>query len=163
MPRLKENVLGFDIAVDDAAVMGVGQGSGDLTEDAHGVGNGQLALAPQAITERLAAHVGHDVEQEAVTAPGAQHGEDMRVLEMGGERHLALEPRGADFAGELRGQHLHDDVAFERAFGRHKEATHPAGGQLALDVIDVTQDDLEPFLQSVRHCPRMYGRTGGNV
>ena len=60
-----EDVLGLDVAVDDAAVVGGAQRAGDLDRVGHRLADGQAAVAADAVLERLPL----DVLEDDVRAP----------------------------------------------------------------------------------------------
>ena len=66
LPAGEQDVLGLDVAVHHAVLVGVAQRRGDVAGDAHGVVDRELPLARQAVAQRLALDVGHDVEQQVV-------------------------------------------------------------------------------------------------
>jgi hypothetical protein len=63
---LQQDVLGLDIAMHDALRMRCAKRVGHLTGNQQRIGNWQLPLPLEARTQRLAAHIGHDIEQQAV-------------------------------------------------------------------------------------------------
>ena len=62
---VQEDVLRLDVAMDDAAAMGVVEGAGHLGGDADGVGDGELLVAREPVAEGLALDEGHDVVRAA--------------------------------------------------------------------------------------------------
>ena len=66
-----EDVVGLDIAMDDAGAMGLGEGVGDFTKPADNQRNGHGSLAIDAFTEGLAIDQGHHVvEERSFACPG---------------------------------------------------------------------------------------------
>ena len=66
MAALKQDVLGFDIAVDDAVLVGVFEGVGRLGRDPNDVGDGKLAFPDEPMAEGLALYVRHHIVEETV-------------------------------------------------------------------------------------------------
>jgi hypothetical protein len=60
------------------------------------------------------------------------HRQDVRVLELGSELDLALEPDGADGARALGREDLDDNRTAKRPIGCEEEAAHSTTAQLAL-------------------------------
>ncbi len=131
----KENVVRLDVAVDDALLVRHGQRVGHVADDAHRFRDGEFPLARQLGAERFALDEGHDVEEEVALAPGGQEGDDVRMLQAGGESHLTLEALDAHGGGGLRGEDLHDHLALDLHLFGEEDATHPAPAELAQDPV----------------------------
>jgi ABC-type phosphonate transport system ATPase subunit len=67
-----EHVVGLDVAVQHALLMRVRQRVDDVAQQAHGVGNRQLALAGELGAKRLALDEGHGVVEEIAGTAGRQ-------------------------------------------------------------------------------------------
>jgi len=63
MPALQQNVLGLDVAVDNAAVVRILQRVGDLARELHSVGDGELRPAIEPRAPCFALDERHHVEQ----------------------------------------------------------------------------------------------------
>ena len=100
---MEQDVLGLDVAVDDAVAMGVVEGAGDFLREADGILDRELLFAGEPIAEGLALDEGHDVEELAVGAAAVEQGQDVGVLEIGGELDLLEEALGADDGRRVRG------------------------------------------------------------
>ena len=74
------------------------QRAGRLGRDPEGLAERELALVPQAVAEALALDVRHGEPEVAAGLARVEDGEDVRVLQPGGELDLALEPLGAEQA-----------------------------------------------------------------
>jgi hypothetical protein len=110
---LEKDVLRLDVAVDHACAVRAREGIGCLGEDPDCGPDGECWLALESLAERFTFDVGRDVVKDALPRAGGEDREDVRVLEMGGERNLALEPGRAHLARQLRRQHFHHDPAVE--------------------------------------------------
>ena len=65
----EHDVLGLDVAVDDAALVGVGQGARRLARQGHRLGEGEAPLPGEPVAQRFALDEGHHVVEEAVDLP----------------------------------------------------------------------------------------------
>ena len=131
----EEDVVGLDVAVDDALLVGHGQCVGHVADDAHRLGHGELAHARQLGAERFALDEGHDVEEEVALAAGGQEGDDVRVLQPRRQAHLALEALDADGRGGFRREDLHHHLALDLHLFGEEDAAHPAAAELAQDEV----------------------------
>ena len=77
--------------------------SRDLGGNSHRLVNRKLFLAVDPVAERLAFHVGHDVEQEAVRFARIVEREDMRVSQVRRRLDLSQEPEPVNDNGTLYG------------------------------------------------------------
>jgi hypothetical protein len=123
--------------------VGVVQGVGHLGGDPDGVGHRQLLLPIEALPERLALDERHHVEQEAVGLARVEQGQDVRVLQVGGELDLGQEALGPDHGCELGAQELQGDPAIVAEIMCQVDGGHAAGADLALDAVAVGQRGLQ--------------------
>ena len=144
---VQQDVLGLDVAVDDAVAVRVVERGGDLAGDPDRVVDRELLLPVEPVAQRLALDERHDVEEEAVGLARVEQREDVRVLEVGGELDLGQEPLGADHGGELGTQHLERDLAVVPQVLGEVHRRHAAGADLALDAVAVGEGGLEPVEQ----------------
>ena len=72
--RLEENVFRFDISVDDALTVGIGERVRNFTANMNGLLEPELRFAVQQVSQRLPFHIGHDVEQHPVGFAGVMYG-----------------------------------------------------------------------------------------
>ncbi len=140
---MQENVLRLDVAMDDAAAMGIVEGTRHLGGDAHGVGDRELLVANEAIAEGLALDEGHDVEEDrsslrvGIAGTRVEERENVRVLEVGGGLDLREEAFGADDGGEFGAEDLDGDGAIVLQVVRQVHRGHAALAKLALDPVAV--------------------------
>jgi len=78
---------------------------------------------------------------------GVENGDDVRVLERGGDLDLALEPLGVDAGGHVGREHLHHDPAAKGHVLRDEDAAHPRTAQLVDDAIRAAERGLYPVLE----------------
>jgi hypothetical protein len=107
---VQQDVLGLDVAVDQAVGVGVVQGGGHLPHQAHGLIDGKLRLGREPLPERAAPHVGHDVEQTPAGLAGVVERQDVGMVERRGDPDLADEPVGAEHGAQLGPEHLDGDL-----------------------------------------------------
>ena len=126
--------------------VGAGQGRGDVASDGEGVVQRKLALALEAAPERLALDVRHDVprrgpQRAAVHRAGVEEGEDVRMLEGGGEADLAHEPVGE--GDQLAADDLEGDGPAVPEVAGEVDGGHAAPAELALDAVAAFEIALE--------------------
>ena len=131
--RVQEDVVGLDVAVHDATLVGIRERASDVTQDADGVHDAHRATAGDARAKRLALHERHHEIRPAGHLAGAQHGDDVRVLQTGDDEDLAAKALRVHVGHELRRQHLHYHSALERTVVGDEHARHAAAAELALD------------------------------
>src|ERR1035437_2985606 len=138
-----EHVVRLDVAMDDTVRVGVGEGVGDVAQNAERLGNRQLVLFGETRAERLAGDERHGVVEQAVLGARAEERNDMRMLKLGRELDLALEALDAQAGGEIRGQHLEHDLPIEIEVGNEEYARHAAAAELTLDDVAASDRVLE--------------------
>ena len=106
MPALEQDVFGLHVPMDHALGVGIGECVRHLVQDAHRVRHRELPFARQSVAQGLPGNEGHHVEEQIALRPGAEHREDVGVLQVGGELDLLLEARLAHLARELGRQQL---------------------------------------------------------
>jgi hypothetical protein len=142
MPARQQDVLGLDVAVHHPAGMRRCQRIGHVVEDPHRLAYGQLALLAQPVAQRRPRHVWHHVVEEARRLPGVVHGEDVGVLQVGGDGDLAQEPLGR--RRQLRAHHLERHLAVVLQVLGEIHGGHPARAELPLDRVAVGQRRAQP-------------------
>jgi hypothetical protein len=96
----QQNVLRLDVAVEDPLAMGGVEGSRELDGDPQRLFYLQSSLPPEPIAQALALDIRHDVEQQGARSllalgmlndhlSGVEQGENVRVLQIGGDLDLA--------------------------------------------------------------------------
>ena len=130
--------------------VGVRQRLGRLSRDAERLVHGQAVLAPQALAQTLAAHVGHGEPELPAGLAGIVDAEDVGVLQAGGGGDLASEALGAERVRELGEQHLERHRALVLHVAGEPDRRHAPAPDLALQRVLVAQASLEVFV-SIRH------------
>src|SRR6476469_5591943 len=114
----QEYVLGLDVAVDDAALMGVGQRVRELAGPADDVIHRLRSCAPEAIPQALTLDQRHREPESGWRSTrlawyfaGIEHRQDVGVLKLCRETDLAQESLAAEARGELGAEHFERDRA----------------------------------------------------
>ena len=96
---------------------------------------------------------------------GGEHRYDMWLLECRGELDLPAESCRREIVGELRRQHLDDDIPAEGFVASDEHAGHPTGAQLPLHRVVAAERFLELIEEIVQGFlgagSLMYGWGGG--
>ncbi len=150
VPR-QQHVVRLDVAMDHVLPMRIGQRVEHLLEDPHRVPHRQLALAGQLGAERLALDERHDVVEEVALGPGGEQRDDVRVLQLGRELDLAVEPLDVDARAHLGRQHLDHHAPAELDLLRQEHAAHAAAAQFLVEAVGAAQGGLEPGLKISGH------------
>src|ERR1041385_273479 len=101
--------------------------------------------------ERLAGDERHGVVRDAVRGAGAQHRDDVGLLEPRRELDLAGEPLGGEPLAERGGDDLDDHLPVQRGLRRQPDPRHPAATDLPLDAVAVGQRPDETVVGHVAH------------
>ncbi len=133
----EHDVFGLYVAVDDAVLVRVIERARSLGRDAKGVFERELALTPEPVAQRLALDEGHREPQLSGRFAGVEHGQDVRMLEPGGEVDLTLEPLGAERGGKLWEENLEGDRTVVAKVLREVDDRHAAAPELALEGVAV--------------------------
>ncbi len=144
---LQQDVFRLDVAVDDAVRMGVAQGAQHLGGDPHGPVERKRALARHPLPKGLALHVGHGIPQPTRRFARVVHGENVRMLQAGGDPDLLEESLRSERGGELGAQDLERDGPIVPEIVGEVDHGHAAAAELALDALPVGKSAT----QAVRH------------
>jgi hypothetical protein len=147
MSPAEHDVLGLEIAVDDAMAVGLGQRVGDVAQDPDAFADRELPFLHELLAQRQAGHVRHDVEQQVVRRAGVVQRQDVGVLQGGRHLDLAEEPFLAERGRELFAQQLERDLAVVPEVVSEVDGRHATGTELALDGIAAGEGGPE----AVRH------------
>src|SRR5437879_12987289 len=143
MSRLEENVLRLDVAMHDVMTVGVGEGAGHFANDLHSLVDRKLRFSGQALAQRLAFHVWHDVVREAVSLARVVKRDDVRVGQGGGDFDLPQETVGAHSCGELRMKDFDCYGSTVLEILREINDSDPPAPELALDRVAPRQAGLK--------------------
>jgi hypothetical protein len=126
VPLGEEDVLRLDVAVDDAAPVGVGQRIRDGHGDRQGVLDGHRVPAVEQRAQRAALEVGHHVVEERIRRARVVQRNDVRMGETGRNLDLRQEAPTPERGGQLGLEHLHRDVAAMPEILRQVDGGHAA-------------------------------------
>ena len=130
---MQQNVLGFDVAVNDPVAVRVIQRACHLGRNPDRFAHGELLLALELATEGLAFHEGHHVVEELARRPGVEEWQEVRVLEPGGNANLREEPVSPEYRGELRSEDLQCHLPLMLEVLSLIDRSHAAAAELVLD------------------------------
>ena len=99
----------------------------------------ELPLPAEPVAEALALDERHGEPEPAVGLARVEHGEDVRMLQPGGEADLPLEPLGAEAGGQVQMEHLERDRPVVPEVLRQPDRGHAAAAELALEGVAVPQ------------------------
>ena len=139
----EQDILRFDVAMHHAAAMGVIQGFRRLARDAERVLDRQLLFAVEAVAQTLALHERHREPQLPSGFAGVEDGEDVGVLEPGGQHDLAVEPLLAEGRREFGVEHLQGDTAVVLQIAGEVDRRHPPAAELAIDRVAVGKSESQ--------------------
>ena len=122
----RDDVLGLEIAMDDAALVGGGDRGGHLARIVDGFPHRQRAVA-EPITQRYAVdQLGDQIRCDALE-PDVVQREDVRMAQRGNGARLALEAgHRIRVGGKRRRQHFEGDVAAQPRVARSIDLAHTA-------------------------------------
>ena len=149
---LQQDVLGLDVAVDDAALVGELEGGGDFLREPQRVVDGKLLLAMEPGPEGLALDEGHHIVEEAVGVAGVDQPQDVGMLEAGGGLDLGEEAVAADDGTELGVEDLDGDLAVVLQVLGEVDGGHAALAELTVETVTVGQGGGESA-ECVLHFP----------
>ena len=129
----QQNVLGLDVAVDDAPAVRVVERLGHFGGDLQRLGRGEPRLAGQALAQRIAFDERHDVVQEPGGRARVVQRQDVGVSQVGGDVDFADKALGSHGRGNVGTQHLERDLAAVLHILGEKDRRHRPVAQLPLD------------------------------
>src|SRR5436190_3422256 len=145
---LEEDVLRFEIAMDDAMAVRVVQGAGDRRRYAERFSYRQLLLAVEALAKRFPLDVRHDIEERPVRRlTGVEQGQQIRVLQVRRDSDLGEEALDAHHRRELGVENLERHQAIVLEIAREVDGGHAARADLAFDGVTIGEPAKELFSQ----------------
>jgi hypothetical protein len=147
---LEKNVLGLDVAVNDAAAMRVTQAAAQLGEHPHRLPGLQPALALHPRGQGLSLNETHHEAHQTVVLAEGQEGNDVGMRELSRGPRLAPETLAQiRRLGAFGRQNLDRDQAIERRLPGEAHRTHPAPAEEPFDMEGVTDRGLKSFAERV--------------
>ena len=136
---VEQDVLGLDIPVYDTLSVRIVQGTRHFPRDAHSLRDGELLLALQPRTQRLAGHDGHHVIEQSLGVARVEQRQNVRMLQPRGGLDLRQEPLAAERRTQVWMQDFDGHLAIVLVVVREVDGRHTAGTELALDAVAVGQ------------------------
>src|SRR5204862_1286362 len=132
---LYHDVGGLDVAVDDAVAVRVLQGAAGLLEDAERLLEGEGARLLEDLGQGAPFDALHRVPEEGAGGADAVDGDDVGVVERGGDLGFALEAFGGVGAvSELQRQDFEGDGAVELDLVGEVDERHAAAAEQLVDL-----------------------------
>ena len=141
---LQQNVFRLDVAVHNAHRVGFAERIRYRDGDGQGISHRQLRFPLESRAQRLAAHVGHDVEEQSIGRAAVEQSENMRMLQPRRGADFAQEAVAAEGRAEIRMQHLDRDITIVLEIMREIYRGHATLAELALDAVAVGQRGVQP-------------------
>ena len=136
-----QDVLGLDVAVDQAGPVGVREGREDRLHEGQGARRRHRALLADHVAQRVPGDVLHHEEDDVVVGALVEDGDHVGVVEPRGRAGLADEPgRELLVVAEARVHHLDGAGAVESEVGGLVHAGHPAAGDARADAVAAVHD-----------------------
>ena len=130
----QEDVLRLHVPVQKPRLMGRLERLCELGEDPERALGREPALAAEGVRQREALDQAHGQKERPLRLPRLVHGQQVRVVERGGEPRLAEEALSeAPLARKLGTDQLHCHLALERELGRLVDDAHPSPAEQRLD------------------------------
>jgi hypothetical protein len=107
----EHHVLRLDVAMHDAFAVRILQRTRHLLENGRNVGKRHGSLTVHALAQGFSIDERHRVVQMRSCDARREQGHDVRMLQARGQPDLPLEPLSRQRCGQLRCQHLDDDLA----------------------------------------------------
>ncbi len=137
---VEQNVVGFDVAVDDAAGVRVPKRFADVGQEPGRPMGIQGTASRDALRERFARHVRHREEHEIADLVDGVDRDDVRMGERGHCARLTQEPLAAGFVDrELGREHLDRHAPVQPALPRDVHKAHTASTDGRLDVVRMSE------------------------
>ena len=125
-----QHVVGLDVAMNDAARVGMGEGVRQLAKDPDGLGERQPAGAAKPLLQGLAVDERHHEVERRPVGSRVEQRQDVWMLELCGGLDLGQKTVGADDGRDVRLQNLDRDVTIVFQIASEIDDAHSAFAQL---------------------------------
>ncbi len=138
-----QQVARLDVAVDDAAVVGVAQRAADFDADPRHLAPIETPSPPQFLLQAAAVDQFHRIEQVPFLLAEAEQADDVRMVELAEGLDLGLEADAeALFLGQAGGEQLDGGRLARLAMDALVDRAHAAAAELADDLIGAKPFDF---------------------
>ena len=141
----QQDVPRLDVPVHDAVAVSAVERVGDLAGEAHRLVDRQLPLAVEPGAERFSLDEGHGEPEQRSGPARVEDGEDVGVLQPGGELNLPLEPFGPECHRQVGAQQLERHAPAMSQILDEVHRRHTAVAKLPLYLIGGTEIGLKPL------------------
>ena len=135
----EQDVLGFDITVDDVVGVRVAQRRSDLSCDMEGILHRELTLPHKTILQCLPVHVWHDEIEQPTGLSRIVERQHMGMLELRNDLDLAEKPVRPKRRRQFRPEHLDRDLAVVLQVTRKEHHCHAATADLTFDGVAIRE------------------------
>ena len=140
---MQQDVLGLDVAVNDAVPVRVVECVGHFPSDPHRFVHAELRLAGQLLPDRLPLYVRHHIEEEPIRGAAIKQRQNVRMAHRRRGLDLHHESLGAEHRCEFGLQHLDRDLAVMLQVLGEIDRRHAPSPELALDAVAARQSGGE--------------------
>ena len=155
-PSCNENILGLEIAVDDALAVRVVERRGDRGRDSDCFVDRELLFTIEPRAERFAFDERHDVEQQVARGARIEQRQKIRMLEIGGDLNFRLKAIDADYRTEIGAEHLERDLSIVPEIAGEIDLRHAAFADEAFNGVSTLEGSRESVGRE--HAPGRAGR-----
>ena len=141
---VEQDVFRLDIPVDDARLAGGVERGRQIGRDPRRLGGIEPAIPGQALAERLAGYIVHDIEKEILARTCRMHRHDVGVSQPGDGPGFRQEAAGESFVGgELGVNDLDRHVAVERGIPGAVHDAHASAPDLVPQLVLGAEGELQ--------------------
>jgi hypothetical protein len=135
----EQNILWFDIAVDDAVTVGAVERIGDFGGKAHSLVDWQLPLAVEPRAERFPFDEWHGEPEDIPRSTRVEHRQDMGMLQARSQSNFSLESLWPKDGRQVRAQYLQRYLAVMPQIMCEVDRRHASTAELTLERVAIVQ------------------------